>query len=373
MNQCPKTGPQHPKSTFDEASISFSIFHFFQHSRTWPAPLNSCPSSAKVIMADHAVDDFDGDIFIYRGGRAPQHITHVLIDETVDGIEVDAFDCCENLLTVDTHDGLRRVGEWSFNRCRSLSRINIKSAIEIGYRAFYKCGNLESVEFGDSLEIIGAYAFDQCSSLKTPLKLPSIITIGSCAFYNCKRLIDAELSEQLETIASSAFRKCERLQRIAIPLKRDLFELSDMHHKYNQFDGCEELTTVSLVGGVHKTVSSLHMESWRTEMIAEINRINQVLSNTPADGKTFEIRQWMELLIDKMDHYKFEHYIYVKEGVILLELALWKAKLGEKGDNCEEGKTKQAKIDAASARNERRITCGADMVIKNVLPFLQLE
>ena len=29
------------------------------------------------IMADHAVeDDFDGDIFIYRGGRAPLHITH---------------------------------------------------------------------------------------------------------------------------------------------------------------------------------------------------------------------------------------------------------------------------------------------------------
>ena len=30
-------------------------------------------------------DDFDGDIFIYRGGRrAPQHVTHVRIDKSVD-------------------------------------------------------------------------------------------------------------------------------------------------------------------------------------------------------------------------------------------------------------------------------------------------
>ena len=68
------------------------------------------------IMAEHADgDDFDGDIFIYRGGRAPQHITHVLIDESVDEIEEEAFDGCENLLTVETHDGLRRVGKYAEN------------------------------------------------------------------------------------------------------------------------------------------------------------------------------------------------------------------------------------------------------------------
>ena len=34
---------------------------------------------------------------------------------------------------------------------------------------------------------------------------------------------------------------------------------------------------------------------------------------------------------------------------------------------------KKAKIDGESKRNERRNTCGADIVIKNVLPFLQLD
>ena len=321
-------------------------------------------------MADYADEDYDGDIFIYRGGRAPQHITHARIDESLDEIEDKAFFRCENLLTVETHDGIRKIGKKAFCGCISLPRINLKSVIEIGDFAFFGCDNLESVESGDRLETIGTSALSQCKSL-TRLKLPSIITIGKYAFQNCKRLTDIEFSERLETIGCGPFWKC-RLQRIAIPLKRDLFVSDNVFdQRYTQFRRCEQLTTIDIVGGIHKTVASLHMESWRTEMFAEINRINQVLPNTPADNKTDEIRQWMELVIDKMDNFKSKHYRYVKEGITLLELALWKAKLGEKEDE-EEGKTMKAKVDAENARVMRLITCGADMVIKNVLPFLQL-
>ena len=110
-------------------------------------------------------------------------------------------------------------------------------------------------------------------------------------------------------------------------------------------------------------------------MNTEINRINQVLPNTSVREKTDAIQRWMESVMDKLDHYKLEHYRYVKEGISLLELALWKAKLGEKEDDSVEGRTKKAKVDAGaeSYRRDKRITCGADMVIKNVLPFLQLE
>ena len=320
-------------------------------------------------MADHAEDDFDGDVFIYRGGRAPQHITHALIDESVDEIENYAFLRCENLLQVDTHNGLRRIGKYAFCNCTSLGRINLKSVVEIGHSAFEGCKNLESVEFGARLETIEWNAFSRCIYLKY-LKLPSIITIGHYAFEYCERLTDIEFSERLESIRAQAFLSCERLQRIAMPLKRDLFEISESSQRYNHFYACEQLTTVDLVGGVHKTVASLHMEGWKTEMIAEINRINQVLPNKPAYDKAGVIRQWMNSVIGKMDYCKAEHYRHVKEGTTLLELALWKAKLGEKED---ERTTKKVKVDAESARKERRITCGADTVIKNVLPFLQLE
>ena len=327
-------------------------------------------------MADHAVvdDDDDGDIFIYRGGRAPQHVTHVRIDKSVDEIEENAFRDCEHLVQVHTHDGLRKFGMRAFRNCRSLRRINLKSAVEIDHQTFCDCVNLESVEFGDELETIGRSAFHECRSL-THLKLPSIITIEMCSFWSCKCLVDIELSERLETIGKNAFWGCERLQHIVIPLKRDLFVFSDICSEYNQFHRCEQLTTVDLAGQAHtKTVASLHMESWRTDMIAEINRINQVLPNTPANEKADKIRQLMNSVIDRLDHYKAEHYRYVKEGITLLELALWKAKLGEKEDDCGgEGRSKKAKVDAERSRRDKRITCGADMVIKNVLPFLQLE
>ena len=324
-------------------------------------------------MADE--EDYDGDIFIYRGGRAPRYIDHARIDKSLDEIEDYAFCDCEYLIQVDTHDGLRKIGKDAFRYCRYLPQINLKSVVEIDSYAFDGCENLADVEFGDRLETIRNSAFRKCA-LKH-LKLPTIINIGA-AFRACTYLSDIELSERLQAIGVHAFNRCDRLKRIAMPLKRDLFVFDSIWESYTQFFGCDQLTIVDIVGaeGIHKTVASLHMESWRTEMIAEINRINQVLPTTPADGKTFEIRQWMHSVLDKMDHYKAEHNRYVKEGITLLELALWKAKLGEQEEtsvDSAEGKTKKAKVDAESTRKRKRITCGADMVIKNVLPFLQLD
>ena len=178
----------------------------------------------------------------------------------------------------------------------------------------------------------------------------------------------------VERIERFTFNGCRRLTRIAIPLKRDLFPFDQVYRKYTHFKGCDQLTTVDLVGEAHnKTVSSLHMESWRTEMKGETNRINQFLPNTPANDKTVAIKQWMESVIDKMDHYKAEHYRHVKEGITLLELALWKAKLDEEEDHAAERRTKKVKVDVESTRSEWRITSGANIVIKNVLPFLELK
>ena len=327
---------------------------------------------------DHADEDYDGDIYIYRGGRAPQHITHARIDESIDEVEANAFFRCENLLQVDTHEGLRKVGSKAFWVCRALRRINLKSAAEIDDFSFYQCENLESVEFGDRLETIGNSAFSRCYSLKH-LKLPSIITIQRNAFYSCESLVDIVFPKRLETMGTNAFKFCSGLQRIAIPLKKYLFQFPGQFEQFNQFSFCHELATVDLVGEIHKTVASLHMDSWRTEMMAEINRVNQeVLPNLNTkldelDEKSEFIWGWMDRVITNMDRYKSEHCRYVKEGITLLELALWKAKLCDKEDACGEKRSKKIKLDAESVRKERRITCGADLVIKNVLPFLKLD
>ena len=64
---------------------------------------------------DHADDNGgDGDIFVYRGGRAPQHVTHVIIDKSIDEIENYAFSEYVRLVKVETHDGIRRVRAKAF-------------------------------------------------------------------------------------------------------------------------------------------------------------------------------------------------------------------------------------------------------------------
>ena len=91
-------------------------------------------------------------------------------------------------------------------------------------------------------------------------------------------------------------------------------------------------------------------------------------------------------MIGKTEHYKTEHRVLLKEATTLLELALWKAQLhwGEEGDNNMVGDEKEtdfeevqlakkAKMDPDCKRQGARVTCGADVVIKNVMPFLMLE
>jgi hypothetical protein len=333
-----------------------------------------------IIMADHAEGE---DIFVYTGGRAPQHVVNAIIDESVEEIDDIAFQGNRNLKSVVCHDGLLNVGKSAFQSCSSLQRVKIPGVKIIKEMAFYSCRSLTHVEL-DKLETVGIDAFFRCASLQQ-VKLPKVKTIGRCAFMQSS-LQDAEFGEDLETLGSGAFR-WSKLRHIVIPLKDEMFEFNDQEETYTQFHGCKNLTTVDLVGGIHKTVASLHLESWRNEMAEEIQRINQILPGlTRYDSKARVIRQWIQSVIGKIDHCKTEHRALLKEVTALLELALWKAKLdlGEEVDNNKVGDekeadleelklTKKAKMDPDSKRKGARVTCGADVVIKNVMPFLMLE
>jgi hypothetical protein len=109
-------------------------------------------------------------------------------------------------------------------------------------------------------------------------------------------------------------------------------------------------------------------------MNQEIDRINQDLPNPPAGEKAGVIRMWIRSVISRMEHYKAEHLVLLKEDMTQLEVALWKAKLDDKDDDHSNLRVqaKKAKIDVESMRNEGRIMSGASIVINNVLPFLKL-
>ena len=106
-------------------------------------------------------------------------------------------------------------------------------------------------------------------------------------------------------------------------------------------------------------------------MKKEIGRINQNLRWIPSYEKTSAIQQRIRSVLDKMEHYKTEHKVLVKEATTLLELALWKANLEENDVDLEGVRVTRRQVKRA--RKERCITAGADIIIKNVLPFLELK
>ena len=299
--------------------------------------------------------DGGDDIFVYLGGEqeVPFDVTHVRIDRSVKIIPREAFQHRHNLLSVETHDDLEKVEGCAFRNCHSLRGIKLPGVRIVERLAFFNCEALSDVEFGDKLETIGESAFGGCFHL-SDVGLPYVDTIGRQAFCRCRRL------------------RC-----IAIPLKDSIFLFDDTNQRYSQFDDSEFLTTVDLVGGVNKTISSLLLERWRDEMNQEINRIKEVLRITPSHEKADAIRLWIRSVTDRMEHYKAEHNTLLKEDMTQLELAVWKAKLDEKEES-ESGSlggkvSEKAKIDTGIVRKDRRITSGADIIIRNVLPFLQLS
>ena len=166
----------------------------------------------------------------------------------------------------------------------------------------------------------------------------------------------------MRTIHGGAFDACDGLERITLPLRGNIIE-------DGVFNDCYQLITVDLVGGIHDTVASLHLERWRNEMMEEINRINEVLPNTSYSQKTQVIQEWMGSVIYRLNHFKSAHHSLLKEATTLLELALWKANL----DNNAKGEVAKGGLQRKRERKELRVTSGASTVIRNVLPYLQLS
>jgi hypothetical protein len=89
--------------------------------------------------------------------------------------------------------------------------------------------------------------------------------------------------------------------------------------------------------------------------------------------KTHIIQQWMKSVSSIVEYYKNEHCNLIHEAMIQLDLALWKVNLDEK-NGCSLGEVGMPTntVLSARARQEQFIISRAGVVIKNVLPFLEL-
>ncbi len=100
-------------------------------------------------------------------------------------IKNDAFAYCD-IETVNLGDGILKIGERAFYKCKSLATINFPSSLKTIYAAaFQDCSALESIDLNEGLEQIYNAAF-QCSGLRRVVIPSTVTTIYDWAFYDIR-------------------------------------------------------------------------------------------------------------------------------------------------------------------------------------------
>ena len=113
--------------------------------------------------------------------------------------------------------------------------------------------------------------------------------------------------------------------------------------------------------GMSSRVEALAFKVWRdfiTNMIrsAEFNY-------------GYENRSILRRIRTRLAHFEDELPKF-EEVSTILELALWKVRMAVNDQEIPSRRQKKVKTDEASSRKQCRVTCGADVIIRLVLPFL---
>ena len=114
--------------------------------------------------------------------------------------------------------------------------------------------------------------------------------------------------------------------------------------------------------GMSDRVEALAFKLWRDYVTNMIH--------TASFGRGRDNSSILRSIHNKLTHFEDE-IPKLKEATTILELALWKIKMSEKG--CQDRATqsqKKMKAEESNVRSQNRVTCGADVVIGHVLPYL---
>ena len=117
-------------------------------------------------------------------GLLERTITEAVIPEDVTSIEINAFNGCASLTSVEMPN-VTEIGSSAFNGCASLTSVEMPNVTEIGSSAFYGCASLPSVEMPNVTEI-GEFVFQDCTLLsQVVINNINPPVLGSDAFDNC--------------------------------------------------------------------------------------------------------------------------------------------------------------------------------------------
>ena len=139
---------------------------------------------------------------------------------------------------------------------------------------------------------------------------------------------------------------------------------SESNRGWNQPECSEETFRFLVKCSVSKRINAIGLKQLRDSVTHDINTVR------PSDGiyGNFDKGAYLTTIRSKLTEYEAEYY-QLKDATTILELALWKKRVDEYRQS-ESRCIKRIRIEQSDLRGQCRISCGANIVIQHVLPYL---
>lgn len=168
------------------------------------------------IVLPNTVENINSDAF-YRFNR----IKTIIISEGLKSIGSSAF-AYSGIESIAIPNSVETIGSSVFEYCQYLSSVTLSESLKtIPNNSFSECYNLKEIQIPNSVEVIGEYAFSGCdlNNLTLPQSLKSI---GFWAFtsYNFTSL---SIPKNVSELSSNSF-VCSRLKSITVDDENPFFD-----------------------------------------------------------------------------------------------------------------------------------------------------
>jgi len=153
------------------------------------------------------------------------------------------------------------------------------------------------------------------------------------------------------------------LQEESFPEQK--IEWEEVFNNLGQRGNCFATFRFMIKCSIRKRVKDIGLKQYRDTIMKKVGSVAEPRSEFPDENERVKYKTEVQRILS---HYEIE-YQSMKEATSVLELVLWKNSIDETMSDDGRGSRKR-KFDEPGSRNQCRISCGADIIIRNVLPYL---
>ena len=219
----------------------------------------SCGDDSTFVLYE------DGDFIVSGTGRISDFslydsyrnsIKNMVIEEGIEEIASYAFVNCKNLESVTIPQSLNIIEMDIFEGCNNLKRVDISDIskyVQIGNWGYFSpatCYGADLYLNGElvtdvvipyDVEYVGSYAFCNCNSITSVTISEGVTSIGNDTFTFCTNLKKIIIPDSLTYIGFEAFFGCSSLESILIP--ESVTEIANV----GVFGGCDKLNDIYVI------------------------------------------------------------------------------------------------------------------------------